>query len=52
MHAKISRYTVPELDVFRALCNFTPDERLFFDLRAQDLDLIGVKEQMRNQGHS
>lgn len=33
---KISNYTVPELKQFKELCNFTPDETLYFDLRAKD----------------
>ena len=28
-------FTVPELDMFRELCNFTPDEREYFELRAK-----------------
>lgn len=28
-------FTVPELDKFRALCNFTPDELEYFELRAK-----------------
>ena len=28
-------FTVPELDKFRALCNFTDDERAYFELRCR-----------------
>lgn len=30
----ISENILPQLEFYRALCNFTPDERKFFDLRA------------------
>lgn len=33
---KIRDYTVPELNHFRQLCNFTPMESQFFELRAGD----------------
>ena len=33
---KIRDFTVPELDRFRALCNFTDDELIYFNLRAKD----------------
>lgn len=32
---QIYNFTVPELDKFRELCNFTPDELIYFDLRAK-----------------
>jgi len=32
---KIYDFTVPELNVFRELCNFTPDEREYFELRSK-----------------
>jgi DNA-directed RNA polymerase specialized sigma24 family protein len=38
----IKTFTVPELDKFRKLCNFTPDERLYFELRAQGKSNIEV----------
>ena len=28
-------FTKPELDMFRELCNFTPDEREYFELRSK-----------------
>lgn len=33
---KLKEYTKPELDRFRELCNFTPDERKLFDYLAAD----------------
>lgn len=33
---KIRDFTVPELDRFRELCNFTNDELIYFNLRAKD----------------
>lgn len=32
---QIYDFTVPELDRFRALCNFTDDERAYFELRSR-----------------
>ena len=31
---QIYDFTVPELDIFRNLCNFTDDEREYFELRS------------------
>lgn len=28
-------FTIPELDMFRELCNFTPSEREYFELRSK-----------------
>lgn len=33
---KIRDFTVPELNRFRELCNFTEDELEYFNLRARD----------------
>lgn len=33
---KIRDFTVPELERFRELCNFTKDEMEYFNLRAKD----------------
>ena len=33
---KISTFTKPELDMLRAKCNFTDQERKCFDLKAKD----------------
>ena len=32
---QIYDFTVPELDKFRELCNFTDDEREYFELRSR-----------------
>lgn len=32
---KIYDFTVPELEMFRELCNFTPDELEYFNLRSK-----------------
>ena len=32
---QLYNFTVPELDKFRELCNFTPDELTYFNLRAK-----------------
>lgn len=37
---KISSFTVPELEIFKAKCNFTPLERQCFDLKAKDCSNI------------
>lgn len=42
----ISDFTLPELEVFRRLCNFTDDERLLFELRAKDIPLEQCAETM------
>jgi len=39
---KIRDFTKPELDRFRELCNFTKDERRYFDLRAQDCSNVEI----------
>lgn len=33
---KIRDFTVPELNMFRELCNFTEEELEYFNLRAKD----------------
>lgn len=43
---QIKDYTVPELERFRALCNFTDTELEFFDLRASGVTLEGCGERM------
>lgn len=30
----ISEYTLPQLEYYRTFCNFTPEEKKLFDLRA------------------
>lgn len=43
---KIRDFTVPELDRFRALCNFTPDELQYFNLRAKDKSNVQIALEM------
>ena len=33
---KISNYTIPELNKFKELCNFTQDEMSYFELKTKD----------------
>lgn len=39
---KIRDYTIPELNTFRELCNFTDNERELFELRAKDKSNIEI----------
>lgn len=39
---KIRDFTVPELDMFRKLCNFTDDELMYFNLRARDKSNVQI----------
>lgn len=39
---KIRDFTVPELNKFRELCNFTEDELMYFNLRAKDKSNIQI----------
>lgn len=43
---KICDFTVPELDRFRKECNLTKEERLLFELRAEDIPLEQCAEIM------
>ena len=43
---KIRDFTVPELDRFRALCNFTPDESMYFELKVKDKTNIQIAIEM------
>ena len=43
---KICRFTEPELEVFRRLCNFTPAEMQYFNLRAKDKSNIEISMMM------
>ena len=38
----IRDFTVPELDRFRLLCNFTPQELEYFELKAQDKSNVEI----------
>ena len=43
---KIRDFTVPELDRFRELCNFTQDELEYFNLRAKDKTNVQIAMEM------
>lgn len=38
----IRDFTVPELDKFRALCNFTDDELAYFNLKSKDKSNVQI----------
>lgn len=39
---KLYDFTQPELDVFRELCNFTDDERSYFELKAKNRSIVQI----------
>ena len=39
---KIYDFTVPELDRFRELCNFTLDEMAYFNMRSKQMSNIEI----------
>lgn len=43
---KIRDFTVPELDMFRRLCNFTDEELEYFNLRARDKSNVQIAYEM------
>lgn len=43
---KIRDFTVPELNRFRELCNFTDDEMTYFNLRAKDKSNVQISMEM------
>lgn len=43
---KIRDFTVPELDRFRELCNFTDSELQYFNLRAKDKSNVEISLEM------
>lgn len=43
---KIYDFTLPELEYFRKMCNFTKDERTLFDLRSDGCPLEQCAELM------
>lgn len=43
---KIRDFTVPELERFRKLCNFTEDELAYFNLRAKDKTNVQIAMEM------
>lgn len=43
---KIRDFTVPELNKFRELCNFTDDELAYFNLRSKDKSNVQIALEM------
>ena len=43
---KIRDFTLPELDMFRKLCNFTDDELMYFNLRSRDCSNVNIAMSM------
>lgn len=43
---KIRDFTVPELDRFRELCNFTDDEMCYFNLKSKDKSNVQIALEM------
>ena len=43
---RICGFTLPELEYFRQVCNFTADERELFNLRSQGVPLEQCAEMM------
>lgn len=43
---QIYDFTVPELNMFRELCNFTPSEEEYFELRARCLSNVQIAMEM------
>ena len=39
---KVQNFTVPELEKLRKLCNFTPDEKCYFNLRSKDYSNVQI----------
>lgn len=39
-------FTKPELDMFRELCNFTPDELEYFNLRSSGMSNVQIALEM------
>lgn len=42
----IADFTVPELDRFRELCNFTDEELCYFNLRSRDKSNVQIAMEM------
>jgi len=43
---KLCSFTVPELDRFRELCNFTDSELQYFNLRSRDKSNVQIAQEM------
>ena len=46
MRMQIYDFTVPELNMFRELCNFTPSEEEYFELRVRCLSNVQIAMEM------
>jgi DNA-binding CsgD family transcriptional regulator len=44
--SKLRDLTVPELELYRSQCNFTPEEKEYFELRASDLSNVQISTRM------
>lgn len=44
---KLRDFTVPELDMFRQLCNFTDDELAYFNLKAKDKSNVQIAFELK-----
>lgn len=42
----VSDFTVPELDIFRANCNFVGNEKAVFELRSKGIPIEEIAEQL------
>ena len=42
----IRDFTIPELEMLRKLCNFTKDEMVYFNYKAQDYSNIQISLEM------
>ena len=42
----VSDFTVPELDSFRAMCNFVGNEKPVFEMRSRGIPLEEIAEQL------
>jgi len=45
-----TEFTEPECERFRRECNFTPDERVVFDLRVKDITIVAIQEKLKEMG--
>lgn len=43
---KVYDFTEPELEFYRAKCNFTKDERMCFDLKAKNWSIVQIAQEM------
>ena len=43
---KLCNFTVPELNRFRELCNFTTEEEQYFNLKSKDISNVQIAMEM------